>query len=230
MRMKRPHIHFASAVLLTSLLFSVARNSFSAAEIVPLVLVDEVPLRDTVRNLARQMKFNLIFDPCVPGSYYGAGRKIREPEVSFRFQNRSVEEVFSYVLNKYQLVVVTNPATTVGRIVPQRHRVKPIPMSPALSGTNRIEPVIHLNGITLTKAIETLARSSGLKVVFDRSYLKSEYGQNLTTESHHWTNITPKQALAAILDNYDLAMNEETSGVGRIVLKAREKPDPHKGP
>ncbi len=176
------------------------------------------------------MKFNLIFDPCVPGSYYGSGKKIREPEVSFRFQNIRVEEVFAYVLDKYQLVVVTNPATRVGRIVPLGHRVKPIPVSAALSSTNGIEPAIFLNGVTLGEAIETLGRSSGLKVVFDRTYLKSEYGQNLTTESYHWTDITPKQALAAILDNYDLAMKQETPGQVRIILKAKEKPDPHTKP
>jgi hypothetical protein len=48
----------------------------------------------------------------------------------------------------------------------------------------------------------------------------SEHGRNETTDSFHWTNLTPRQALAALLDNFDLVMKEQTPGAVRISLKA----------
>src|SRR6266540_3781427 len=119
-----------------------------ATEIVPLILVDEVPLPDAIQNLARQINLNCIIDPCVPGSYFGDGRKVRAPEVSFRFENRTVEDVLEFVMKKYKLRVITNHATTVARIVPLNHRVRPVPSSPELSDSNGILPTLFLNGVT----------------------------------------------------------------------------------
>ena len=43
------------------------------SEIVPLIVIDEVPLSDSIKNLARQAAMNCILDPCVPGSECGLG-------------------------------------------------------------------------------------------------------------------------------------------------------------
>src|SRR6185503_8101488 len=50
-----------------------------AGEVVPLIVIDEVPLTDAIRNLARQSNLNFQFDPKITSS--------NQPNVSIRFEN-----------------------------------------------------------------------------------------------------------------------------------------------
>ena len=153
-------------------------------ETVPLTMMAEVDLRGAVHFLAEQVGLNCILDTCIPGSYYGVGRGMRAPEVSVRFENKTSEYVFYFVLRKYQLTVVTNPATTVARIVPAGHWVKPVPVTPSLSDTNGLLTKMNLNG-TLAEVIETAAKAANLKAVFDSQFSSSEYVQRATLDSFH---------------------------------------------
>src|SRR6476646_40676 len=63
-----------------------ARNN-TADDIVPLIVIEDVPLTAAIRNLARQAEINIIFDPRVPGSDMGAGRWKKEPNISARWEH-----------------------------------------------------------------------------------------------------------------------------------------------
>ena len=79
-----------------------------AGEIVPLIVIDEVPLTDAIRNLARQSNLNFQFDPKITGS--------NQPNVSIRFENVTAQEALLAVLENHNLSLVKEPKQKIARI------------------------------------------------------------------------------------------------------------------
>src|SRR5262249_42039401 len=56
--------------------------------VIPLIVMDDVPLTDAIKNLARQAGLNYILDPKVAFGQPGPdGRPIPQPSVSIRWEN-----------------------------------------------------------------------------------------------------------------------------------------------
>jgi len=87
-----------------------AKDAQAAApdEVVPLIVIDEVPLTDAIRNLARQSNLNFQFDPRVTSS--------NQPTVSIRFENVTAAEALQAVLDNYNLQLVKDPRTRIARV------------------------------------------------------------------------------------------------------------------
>ncbi len=79
-----------------------------AEEVVPLIVIDDVPLTDAVRNLARQSNLNFQFDPRVTAS--------NQPNVSIRFENVTASEALQAVLENYSLQLVKDSKSRVARV------------------------------------------------------------------------------------------------------------------
>jgi type II secretory pathway component GspD/PulD (secretin) len=79
-----------------------------AGEIVPLIVIDEVPLTDAIRNLARQSNLNFQFDPKITAS--------NQPNVSIRFENVTAQEALLAVLENHNLTLVKEPKQKIARI------------------------------------------------------------------------------------------------------------------
>jgi type IV pilus assembly protein PilQ len=77
-------------------------------EAVPLIVIDDVPLTDAIRNLARQSNLNFQFDPRVTSS--------NQPNVSIRFENVSAQEALNAVLENYGLVLIKEPKSKIARV------------------------------------------------------------------------------------------------------------------
>jgi type IV pilus assembly protein PilQ len=77
-------------------------------EAVPLIVIDDVPLTDAIRNLARQSNLNFQFDPRVTSS--------NQPNVSIRFENVSSQEALNAVLDNYNLVLIKEPRSKIARV------------------------------------------------------------------------------------------------------------------
>lgn len=77
-------------------------------ETVPLIVIDDVPLTDAIRNLARQSALNFQFDPRVTTS--------NQPNVSIRFENVSAQEALLAVLDNYSLVLVKDAKSKIARV------------------------------------------------------------------------------------------------------------------
>ena len=212
------------AIALAALL-AVTPASFSAtnanAEIIPLIVIDDVPLVDAVKNLARQAGLNFIMDPRVAGSSLGPGSKTPSPSVTLRWQNRAAGEALDSLLKVHKLAMVTNPVTTVARIVPAGANVKPVPGESVGTNTSKKVPLMVFDGISLRETMEAIGREAGLGVAFDQAFLESEYTRSPWAISFRWTDITPRQALAALVDNYNLEMKEDVPArIARVSLKA----------
>ncbi len=77
-------------------------------EVVPLIVIDEVPLPDAIRNLARQSGLNFLFDQRITSS--------NQPNISLRLENVTAQEALNAVLDNYNLTLVKEPKSKIARI------------------------------------------------------------------------------------------------------------------
>jgi hypothetical protein len=181
----------------------------------PLSEMDGVPLTSAIRNLAREMELNIIIDPAVPGSGFVPGRRLKEPLITGRCPNMTSEQEMRALLKENQLVLVTNPVTTVARVAPGTRMVKPVRASAVGVKTNEVVPLIVIDDVPLEDAIRNLARQVRLDVMFDRKVIRAfEHDSNISVR---WENLTAQQALTALIDNYSLVMVEERTGTSAEV-------------
>lgn len=84
---------------------------------IPLIVMDEVPLTDAVKNLARQANINYMLDPRITFGQPGPdGRPVPQPTVSIRWENISAEQALNALLNNYNLQLVEDPKTKIARV------------------------------------------------------------------------------------------------------------------
>jgi Bacterial type II and III secretion system protein len=85
--------------------------------IIPLIVMDEVPLTDAVKNLARQANINYMLDPRIAFGQPGPdGKIIPQPSVSIRWENITAEQALNALLANYGLQLVEDPKTRIARV------------------------------------------------------------------------------------------------------------------
>jgi len=84
-------------------------------EIVPLIVIDDVPLTDAIRNLARQSNLNFQFDPRITAAGPD-GRPTNNVNISIRFENVTSQEALEAVLENYNLALVKDPRSKIARV------------------------------------------------------------------------------------------------------------------
>jgi type II secretory pathway component GspD/PulD (secretin) len=84
---------------------------------IPLIVMDDVPLTDAIKNLARQASLNYLLDPKIAfGQPDASGRLVPQPSVSIRWENITAEQALLALLNNYGLQLVPDPKTKIARI------------------------------------------------------------------------------------------------------------------
>src|ERR1035437_5544943 len=85
--------------------------------IIPLIVMDDVPLTDAIRNLARQSGLNYMLDPKIAFGQVGPdGKATPQPSVSIRWENITAEQALAALLNNYTLQLVEDPKSRIARI------------------------------------------------------------------------------------------------------------------
>jgi type II secretory pathway component GspD/PulD (secretin) len=85
--------------------------------IIPLIVMDDVPLTDAIKNLARQAGLNYILDPKVSFGQVGAdGRPAPQPTVSIRWENVTAGQALTALLNTYELQLTEDPKSKIARV------------------------------------------------------------------------------------------------------------------
>jgi type II secretory pathway component GspD/PulD (secretin) len=85
--------------------------------IIPLIIMDDVPLTDAIRNLARQAGLNYMLDPRISFGQSGAdGKPIAQPSVSIRWENVTASQALQALLNNYSLQTVEDPKSRIARV------------------------------------------------------------------------------------------------------------------
>lgn len=94
------------------------------------------------------------------------------------------------------------------------------------AATDEIAAVIEFNSdTTLPQAVQTLARSAGINIQFDPALINQTKADGTplpapVVNAVRWENITPKQALNALLENYNWRLVQDVStGISRVTRK-----------
>ncbi len=221
--------HFGFMTLLAlGVMLPAARGQQSAKthETIPLIQMEDVPLKDAIRNLARQAGLNFILDPKLDGPWeVSEGKPGREPSVNARWENLTAEQALGRVLREHGLMIVASPATSIARIAFTNQSVQPVSDSAVGVGTNAVIPLIVMDMVPLPDAIRNLAKQAHLNLEMDTALPVASAAPVKRTISDYsvsirWENVTARQALAAILDNFNLVLVEEpATASAKIVAK-----------
>ena len=86
--------------------------------IIPLIVMDDVPLTDAIKNLARQAGLNYMLDPKVTfGQVDPAHPGVTvQPNVTIRWENVTAEQALAALLNNYNLQLVEDPKSKIARV------------------------------------------------------------------------------------------------------------------
>ena len=85
--------------------------------IIPLIVMDEVPLTDAIKNLARQAGLNYMLDPKINyGGLKPDGTPNSQPTISLRWENLTADQALTAVLKTYNLVIQDDPKTKIALI------------------------------------------------------------------------------------------------------------------
>jgi len=119
-----------------------APASAPATDIIPLIVMDQVPLMDAVRNLARQAGVGYMLDPTIVFGPAGPkGTPPPQPSVSIRFENVTAMYVLRALLKNYGLLWVPDPPTGIARIVRGDPNQPPVVLDQGVRG--RLEKLVH---------------------------------------------------------------------------------------
>ena len=84
---------------------------------IPLIQFQDVPITTAIENLARQANINYLLDPKINyGQPDEKGQIIPEPTLSIRWENVTAEQALLALLDNYDLQLVQDPKTKIGRI------------------------------------------------------------------------------------------------------------------
>ena len=210
-----------SAILVVAIAFA-ARGADIQEAIIPQIVLDNVPLADAIRSLAQQADMNFILDPRSPGAVGLDGRLVEQPAVSGRWTNVTARQALDILLTNHDLVLIEIPVTTVARIAPKQYNVKPVAANLVAGDTKNPIPLIQMQDVPLDAAIANLARQAQINVALDSAVPAFSKSGSAVTVSVRWNNVTARQALVALLDNYGLIMVEDpTTAVMRITTRER---------
>src|ERR1700722_18159798 len=74
--------------------------------VMPLISMEDVPLTDAIKNLARQAGLNYMLDPHIPFLAPGPDGRSQQPNVSLRLENVTADQALDALLNNYSLAIV----------------------------------------------------------------------------------------------------------------------------
>ena len=203
-------------LLVATCLSSQGRQTSAATERIPIVKLEAVPLLDAIKNLARQAQINYIVDPQILSS-----SSLNMSNITMTLTDVTAEQALDVILKNHNLKRITNPATSITRITMLDKAAKPAPGADFPADTGGVIPLIVMDEVPLPDAIINLARQAGIKASLDPG-LEELNAPLKNIISVRWEKITAGQALASLLDNYDLELKKDpAAGDYKITKRAQ---------
>jgi len=132
-----------------------------SSAVIPLIVMDEVPLTDAIKNLARQANLNYMLDPKLSFGQPGAnGQPAAQPTVSIRWENVTAEQALNALLNNYSLQLSEDPKTKISRVT-VKDPTAPDPLVTKIFKLNFTSPS------NVLAAVQTLLVDKRSKVIGD---------------------------------------------------------------
>jgi type IV pilus assembly protein PilQ len=139
---------------------TVTTNSEPDAVVIPTIVMDEVPLTDAIKNLARQAGLNYILDPKVSFGPAGPDGKPVIPNISIRWEKVTAQQALTTLLTTYSLQLVEDPKTHIARIT-VRDPAAPDPL------VNKIIQLKYASPSNMMVAVATMVDGKRSKVMGD---------------------------------------------------------------
>jgi hypothetical protein len=194
--------------------------STGASQLIPEMIMADVPITAAIEHLARQCDINYIVDPHL----FQISKSNPEPEITFRLVNVTARDTLNRMLNLRNLVMIQDPVTTVARITRINHTTNVVDASlldmssnNSAFSPNSILPIIEFKEVPLDIALVNLIRQSAVDIKIDPR-ITADYA----TLSIRWENITAKQAILALCNNYDFEIVKDAT-TGDIQIKPKPK-------
>src|ERR1041385_1998507 len=135
-------------------------NATSGA-VIPLIVMDDVPLTDAIKNLARQARPNYMLDPKISFGQPGPnGQPTPQPSVSIRWENVTAEQALNALLNNYSLQLIEDPKTKIYRVT-VKDPAAPDPL------VTKIYQLAYANPSNVVSSVQTAFTDRRSKVVAD---------------------------------------------------------------
>lgn len=125
---------------------SPAEAAGAADDVVPLIVIEDVPLTDAIRNLARQSNLNFQFDPRLT-AVGPDGKPTNQPNVSIRFENVTAAEALTAVLDNYNLALIRDQKSKIARVTVKDPKAE----DPLVSRVIQLRYADPTNVVTLVK-------------------------------------------------------------------------------
>ncbi len=128
---------------------------------IPLIMMDDVPLTDAVRNLARQAGLNYMLDPKIAFGQAGPdGKPQAQPMVTLRWENVTAEQALGALLANHNLQLVEDPKNKIVRIT-IKDPTAPDPLVP------RVFQLKYASPTNIIDSLKTTLVDARSKVVAD---------------------------------------------------------------
>ena len=216
-----------------------AATNVSAGDLgpfIPLIQMRDVPITTLIETLARRADINYMIDPKLFPSSDSKGHPIPEPLMTFTLRNITAREVLTRMLNVRNLVLLEDPVTRVARITRINHPTPVVDASLLGMDTNNpvppaieIIPLIQFSDVPLDTALENLIRQSQAEVMLDPRITGASHPPDsrfvpAPMVSIRWENLSAKQTIVALCQNYDLIIVKDSATGGlRIEPNPRVK-------
>ncbi|MEY4918136.1 MAG: hypothetical protein RL616_2049 [Verrucomicrobiota bacterium] len=142
-----------------------------------------------------------------------------EPQITFKLTNVTARETLVRLLDLRNLALNTNSPTGIAHItrkdesanVVNGNLIEMETNAPVRSATDII-PLIIFSGVPLDVCLENLIRQADIKVEFDPHLINAAADGVALFINLRWENVTAKQAIVALCENYDLVIAKDDSG------------------
>jgi type II secretory pathway component GspD/PulD (secretin) len=138
-----------------------ASTNAASGAVIPLIVMDDVPLTDAIKNLARQAGLNYMLDPKIQFGQPGPnGAPTPQPSVSIRWENVTAEQALLALLNNYSLQLVEDIKTHIYRVT-IKDPAAPDPL------VTKIYQLAYANPSNIVTTVQTALTDRRSKVVGD---------------------------------------------------------------
>lgn len=128
------------------------------------ITMDDVPLTDAIKNLARQAGINYMLDPRVGfGQPSVGGQPMPQPTVTLRWENITAGQALLALLNNYNLQLVNDANTHISRVTPK----DPAALPPLVT---KIVQLQYTNATNLLASVNAAFNDKRSKVLPERPH------------------------------------------------------------
>ena len=224
-----PDVHSTATIAVATLAgaFGIANTAATnnTDKVIAVIQFEEVKWETVIDDLAQQAGMNYVFDPKTGWTPIWEPDGKIQPNVTINWTNLTARQALTGLLAYYHLHLSDIVGTTVAKITLTNQVARSVDREWLRSGTNPVIPLVEFELVPLDDAIKQLAAHANLSVVLDLKPTDSLPTRGkpvfkVPTLRLRWRNITARQAIVALCENYGLDLARATS-TGSIRISRR---------